>query len=236
MLVLKSPEKLPEMFPGQFVEIRIDNSKDAFLRRPISLYDVDEEKQLIYLLIQEVGKGTRKLAGLKVGDKLNLIYPLGNSFSLPEKKGKVLLVGGGVGVAPLLFLARFLEKNNVEAEFLLGFRNRELLVDLTDFEKFGRVYLSTDDGTAGETGTVMDHSILKTSSFTYVKIYTCGPQVMMKAVGKFAETHGIDCEASLENTMACGFGACLCCIQKTVKGNLRVCSEGPVFDTKELVW
>ncbi len=235
-LVLKSPEKLPEMFPGQFVEIRIDNSKDTFLRRPISLYDVDYDKQLIYLLIQEVGKGTRKLAGLEVGDTLSLIYPLGNSFGLPEKKGRVLLIGGGVGVAPLLFLARFLVQNNVEPEFLLGFRNKELLVDLADFENFGKVHLSTDDGSAGEAGTVMDHSLLKTASFPYVKVYTCGPQVMMKAVGEFAEAHKADCEASLENTMACGFGACLCCIQETVRGNLRVCKEGPVFNTKELIW
>ena len=236
LLILKSSEKLPKMFPGQFVEIRIDNSKDTFLRRPVSLYDVDRDKQLIYLLIQEVGKGTRKLAGLKVGNKLNLIFPLGNSFSLPEKKGKVLLVGGGVGIAPFPFLAKFLKQNHVEPEFLLGFRSKELLVDLDDFEKYGKVYLSTDDGSAGEAGTVIDHSLLKTTSFPYVKVYTCGPQVMMKAVGEFAEAHQLDCEASLENTMACGFGACLCCIQETVRGNLRVCTEGPVFNTKELVW
>lgn len=236
LLVLKLPDKLPELFPGQFVEIRIDNSNDTFLRRPISLYDVDYEKHLIYLLIQEVGKGTRKLAGLKVGDKLNLIYPLGNSFSLPGQQGKVLLVGGGVGVAPLLFLARFLTQNNVEPEFLLGFRNNELLVNLADFEKFGKVHLSTDDGSEGEAGTVMDHSLLKAASFPYVKVYTCGPQVMMKAVGSFAEALNVECEASLENTMACGFGACLCCIQETVRGNLRVCKEGPVFNTIDLIW
>ncbi len=236
MLVLKSPEKLPEMFPGQFVEIRVDNCNEAFLRRPVSLYDVDMDKQLIYLLIQEVGKGTRKLAGLKVGDQLNLIYPLGNFYSLPGKKGKVLLVGGGVGVAPFPFLAGFLKQNQVEVEFLLGFRSKELLVDLTDFERYGRVYLSTDDGSAGETGTVMDHSLLNAASFPYAKVYTCGPQVMMKAVGSFTEALHVDCEASLENTMACGFGACLCCIQETVRGNLRVCMEGPVFNTKELIW
>ncbi len=236
LLVLKSPERLPEMLPGQFVEIRIDNSKDTFLRRPISLYDVDMDKQLVYLLIQEVGKGTRKLAGLKAGNSLNLIYPLGNSYSLPEEKAKVLLVGGGVGVAPFPLLAKFLKQNNVEPEFLLGFRNKELLVDLADFEKYGKVFLSTDDGSAGEAGTVMDHSVLKASSFPYVKVYTCGPQVMMKAVSKFAEELQLDCEASLENTMACGFGACLCCIQETVRGNLRVCKEGPVFNTKDLIW
>ena len=224
------------MFPGQFVEIRVDNSNEVFLRRPISLYDVDMDKQLIYLLIQEVGKGTRKLAGLRAGDLLNLIYPLGNYFGLPERKGRVLLVGGGVGVAPFPFLAKFLMQNNVEIDFLLGFRNKELLVDMEDFEKYGKVYLSTDDGSAGEAGTVMNHSLLKSTSFPYVKVYTCGPQVMMKAVGRFAEALQLDCEASLENTMACGFGACLCCIQETQRGNLRVCKEGPVFNTKELVW
>jgi len=236
LLVLKSSVELPEMFPGQFVEIRVDNSNEIFLRRAISLNNVDRDKQLIYLLIQEVGKGTRKMAGLEVGAKLNLIFPLGNSFGLPERQGKVLLVGGGVGVAPLLFLAKFLKENHIEPDFLLGFRNRELMVNLEDFEQYGKVYLSTDDGSAGEAGTVMDNSLLKAAGFPYVKVYTCGPQVMMKAVGNFVETLQVDCEASLENTMACGFGACLCCIQETQNGNLRVCKEGPVFNTKELVW
>ena len=235
ILELESETLLPEIKPGQFAQLRIDNAPDVFLRRPISFYNVDNTKKSIQLLIQEVGKGTRKLAETEPGEIINLIYPLGNSFSLPENR-KVIIIGGGVGVAPLLFLGKYLKENNIEPEFLLGFRNKDLLTDLSDFELYGRVFLTTDDGSAGEKGTVLDHSILNNGLKGYSRIYTCGPEIMMKAVGEFAGKNGIDCEVSLENTMACGFGACLCCVQNTVHGNLRVCMEGPVFNTQEIKW
>ncbi len=236
ILNIRSEEALPDMYPGQFVEIKVENTDGVFLRRPISIYGIDREKQTINLLIQKAGKGTTKLAQHKQGDKLNIIFPLGNSFTAPERKGKVLLVGGGVGVAPLPFLAEYLVDKGMEVEFLLGFRNSDLLVDLKNFEKYGKVNLSTDNGTAGEKGTVMDNSVLKEELLPFVKVYTCGPNIMMKAVAAFVEARGIECEASLENTMACGIGACLCCIQETIHGNVRVCIEGPVFNTKELIW
>lgn len=235
VLELQSEKKLPELKPGQFAELRIDNTNEVFLRRPISFYDVDFQNRTIHLLIQEVGKGTRKLAEAVRGDIINMIYPLGNSFTYTGIK-KALLIGGGVGVAPLLYLGKYLKKKNIEPTFVLGFRSRDLLVDIHEFEKYGTVHLTTDDGSAGEKGIVLDHASLKQDVSRYSKIYTCGPEVMMKAVASFAEEKGIDCEASLENTMACGFGACLCCVQQTVHGNLKVCEEGPVFNTKELIW
>ncbi len=235
VLELQSDVALAELKAGQFAELRIDGSSEVLLRRPISFYDVDYEKRTISLLIQEVGKGTRKLAKAKPGDKLNMIYPLGNSFSF-EGINKALLIGGGVGVAPLLLLGKILISNNIEPTFLLGFRNKDYLVDIPSFEKYGSVLLTTDDGSLGEKGTVLNHSVIEAGLSDFDKIYTCGPQVMMRAVAKLAEEKGIDCEASLENTMACGFGACLCCVQQTIHGNLRVCMEGPVFNTKEIIW
>jgi len=110
------------------------------------------------------------------------------------------------------------------------------MVEITEFEKLGKVYITTDDGTAGEKGLVIHHSILKTDQLDFDIIYTCGPEVMMKAVGKYAISCRIECEASLENTMACGFGACLCCAQKTIHGNKMVCQDGPVFKTSEIIW
>ncbi len=235
ILDIQSDDDLPELLPGQFAELRVDGSNTVFLRRPISFYDVDYNNRTISLLIQEVGKGTRQLAGAVPGDILNMIYPLGNSFS-SEGVTRALLIGGGVGVAPLLFLGKTLKSNKVDVNFLLGFRNRDFLVDVDKFEACGNVFITTDDGTFGEKGTVLDHMLIKTGLKEYDKIYTCGPQVMMKAVALLAEKENTDCEASLENTMACGFGACLCCIQKTIHGNLRVCVEGPVFNTKEIIW
>jgi len=234
VLKLQSDTPLPEIFPGQFAEVLVDHTPEVFLRRPISFYNADINGT-VELLIQEVGKGSKGLRHYKPGDKLNLLYPLGNSFGLTDS-GKVLLIGGGVGIAPLLLLGKHLKMKGADPVFLLGFRNRSLLIDRSGFERLGKVFITTDDGSAGEKGTVMDHSILKGNLSEYTKVYTCGPEVMMKAVGHFAEKNGIECEASLENTMACGFGACLCCIQKTIHGNLRVCEEGPVFNTKELIW
>ncbi len=235
VLELQSDIALADLKAGQFAELRVDGTSEVLLRRPISFYDVDYKKQTISLLIQEVGKGTRQLAKAKPGDKLNMIYPLGNSFSFDGIK-KALLIGGGVGVAPLLLLGKILKYNDIEPTFLLGFRNKDYLVDILSFEKYGNVLLTTDDGSIGEKGTVLDHSMVESGLSGFDKIYTCGPQVMMKAVAKLAEEKGIDCEASLENTMACGFGACLCCVQQTIHGNLRVCVEGPVFNTNEIIW
>jgi dihydroorotate dehydrogenase electron transfer subunit len=235
VLDILSDNELPELKPGQFAELRIDGADDVFLRRPISFYDVDYKNRTISLLIQEVGKGTRLLANASAGDKLNMIYPLGNAFTVEGEKN-ALLIGGGVGVAPLLLLGKTLKSNKTNVNFLLGFRNKDFLVDIAKFETYGKVYITTDDGSIGEKGTVLDHSVIKDGLKSFDKLYTCGPQVMMKAVAGLAEKENTTCEASLENTMACGFGACLCCVQKTIHGNLRVCVEGPVFNSKEIIW
>jgi dihydroorotate dehydrogenase electron transfer subunit len=235
LLILSSSHKLPVMLPGQFVEVRVDNSPNTFLRRPISINFVDYNNNELWLLIQIVGDGTRKMSELKVNDSLNLILPLGNSFSLPKNpKSKVLLVGGGVGIAPLLFFGSYLKANNIECNFLLGGRSKDNLLQINEFEKYGTVYTTTEDGSYGEKGFVSQHSILQSQSFDV--IYTCGPTPMMKAVALYAANNNIFCEVSLENTMACGFGSCLCCVTDTTEGHICVCTEGPIFNISKLKW
>jgi len=234
VLHVESPQSLPEILPGQFVEIRIDNEPDTFLRRPISVYDIDIDRNIISMLFLIVGKGTAKLSELRQGDVLNMIYPLGNTFSIPTE-GPVLLVGGGVGVAPLLFLGKKLAEKGIIPSFLLGARSSSHLVDLEKFKQLGPLNLTTEDGSAGTKGLVIQHPLF-TDEWKYNAVFTCGPLGMRKAVAGLAEMKETRCEASLENTMACGFGACLCCIQETVRGNICVCTEGPVFNSKDLIW
>lgn len=225
---------LPEMVPGQFVEVRVDGSPKTFLRRPISIHFVDREHNELWLLVATVGDGTRKLAQLQSGDLLNCVLPLGNGFT-PAKPGeKVLLVGGGVGVAPLLYTGAAMAKARIEPTFLLGARTQKDLLMLAAFEQYGRVFVTTEDGSAGEKGFVTNHSLLQQEHFD--RISTCGPTPMMKAVARLAKAHDIDCEVSLENLMACGVGACLCCVENTTEGHVCVCKEGPVFNTRKLLW
>ncbi len=235
LLKLTQEDELPEMFPGQFVEMKVEGSPTTFLRRPISINYVDREKNELWLLIQIAGEGTKKMSTLKIGDTVNLIYPLGNSFSLPEDQTKkVLLIGGGVGTAPMLFWGSYLKSQGYKPVFLIGARSAGDLLQLENFATFGDVYTTTEDGSAGEKGYVTQHSILKKGDFS--RIYTCGPKPMMVAVASYAKSSGIPCEVSLENTMACGIGACLCCIENTSEGNVCVCKDGPVFNIEKLTW
>jgi dihydroorotate dehydrogenase electron transfer subunit len=234
IIELESGKQLPEMMPGQFVQVKVEGSPETFLRRPISLHDVDFSNNSIRLLIQVAGKGTEALSRLIKGDKLNLIYPLGNTFSLPQENEKVLLVGGGCGVAPLLFLGKHLKLNGCLPDVLLGFRNSERIIEYDEYLKIGDVFLTTEDGSRGEKGYVTNHSVL--SSSKYDRVYCCGPDSMMRAVAAYCKKTNTACEVSLENLMACGIGVCLCCIVDTVKGNLCSCIDGPVFNIKELKW
>ena len=234
LIKLTHQNTLPDMLPGQFVEVRVDGSPSTFLRRPISINFVDRENNELWLLVATVGQGTKQLAKLKFGDVLNCVLPLGNGFT-PAKQGeKVLLVGGGVGVAPLLYMGAEMKRQGIEPTFLLGARTANDLLMLPIFNKYGRAYVTTEDGSMGEKGFVTNHSILTQEHFD--RISTCGPTPMMKAVARYAHQNNVDCEASLENLMACGLGACLCCVEKTTEGNLCVCKDGPVFNIKKLLW
>lgn len=219
---------------GQFVEVEVPDSKSTFLRRPISINFVDRDRNELWLLVRVAGEGTRHLVALTEGRVLSLVLPLGKGFSIPaDTVSKVLLAGGGVGVAPMLYLGSELKKRGFEVAFLLGARSKGDLLELEEFEKIGCVYVSTDDGSMGEHGLITKNSALQKS---WQMLYCCGPMPMMKAMAAYAMRNNIECEVSLENRMACGVGACLCCVEDTVEGNLCVCKEGPVFNIKRLKW
>lgn len=236
LLKLTHDSKLPEMVPGQFVEVRIDGSATTMLRRPISINFVDYAANELWLLVAAIGDGTRWLAeGVKAGDAVNCVLPLGNGFTMPESADeKFLLVGGGVGVAPLLYMGERIKAMGGEPTFLLGARTKNDLLMLDEFEKYGRVFVTTEDGSMGEQGFVTNHSLLQKETFSMIS--TCGPKPMMMAVARYAVKADVECEVSLENMMACGLGACLCCVEKTVSGNLCVCKDGPVLNIKKLLW
>ncbi len=241
LIRLTREERLPQMQPGQFVEVKVEGSVATFLRRPVSVNFVDREHNELWLLVAVVGEGTRQMARLQAGDVVNVVGPLGNGFSGPSGgtawrtgPGEVLLVGGGVGVAPLLYQGAVLKEAGLEPVFLLGARTAKDLLMLDEFRKYGEVFVTTEDGSEGERGFVTQHTVLQKRTFGLIQ--TCGPTPMMKAVAHFAWQQGVECEASLENMMACGLGACLCCVEKTTEGNLCVCKDGPVFNIKKLLW
>lgn len=236
VLVLKASEKLQDILPGQFVEVKVENSQNTFLRRPISINDVDYNNNTLSLLIRIAGEGTKTLSYLEENDFLNLVYPLGNTFTNPSNN-KILLVGGGVGVAPLLYACRYYYAKGIVPTVLLGGRTKEDLLQIDEFSNFAKVLTITEDGTFGEKGLITEHSVFKNlSTDDFESIYTCGPEPMMKAIAKMAKEANVNCEVSLENTMACGVGACLCCVTETTTGNRCVCTEGPIFNINELKW
>jgi dihydroorotate dehydrogenase electron transfer subunit len=235
LIKLTDEKPLPEMKPGQFVEVRVDHSATTMLRRPISINFVDREKNQLWLLVAMVGDGTKQLGKLQAGDTLNCMLPLGNGFTMPTRKEqKYLLVGGGVGVAPLLYFGKMIKDFGAEVTFLLGARKHTDLLELDEFAKIGKVCITTEDGSAGEVGFVTNHSVLENEQFDMIS--TCGPKPMMVSVARFAKKAGVECEVSLENKMACGVGACLCCVEKTTEGHKCVCTDGPVINIKQLTW
>lgn len=235
LMRLRSSSALPEMHPGQFVQVHIEDSPTTYLRRPISINMVDYGRNEILLLVAAIGEGTRHLVRKKPGDKVNCLLPLGNSFTMPRSTDeRVLLVGGGVGIAPMLFLGKRLVELGVRPSFLLGARTADELLEKDMFSELGDLYLTTEDGSEGEKGYVTNHSILKEKKFD--RIATCGPKPMMMSVARYAKQNDIECEVSLENDMACGLGACLCCVEDTTDGHICVCTEGPVLNIKKLLW
>ena len=232
LIRLTDDNPLPEMIPGQFVEIKVEGSQTTFLRRPISIHYVDREKNELWLLVAVVGQGTRAMASLSAGDTMNMVLPLGNGFTISARK--TLLVGGGVGVAPLLYAGKAIREAGGEPVFLLGARSAKDLLEIERFRAIGRVLTTTEDGSDGERGFVTDHSVWEKETFQMISV--CGPKPMMVAVARKAREKNIPCEVSLENMMACGLGACLCCVENTTDGNVCVCKEGPIFSTDKLKW
>ena len=212
--------------PGQFVDLRLN---DLFLRRPISVCNV--EKDELTLIYKVVGKGTKQMSTLPVGTKLNVLVDLGNGYDLDSSKEMPLLVGGGVGVPPLYFLAKKLREQGKTVKVILGFNTKEEIFYEEEFKKLGcEVCVTTADGSYGIKGFVTN-ALEEVKEYSYV--YACGPLVMLKALDIQIKTNG---EYSFEERMGCGFGACMGCSKKTTNGYKRVCKDGPVFKKEEILW
>lgn len=212
---------------GQFVQVSLPG---FFLRRPISIYEYDWES--VTLVYRVVGKGTDAMSRLTVSDRLRVITGLGKCFDIDACRQDALLIGGGVGAAPLYELAKELTSQGKNVTVILGFNCREEMMLKEEFEYLGaKVIVSTADGSAGTKGFVTD--ALRLSNIRYDYFYTCGPKAMMKAVCGMIHTKG---EVSLEERMGCGFGICYGCTCNTASGPKRVCADGPVFKKEEVIW
>lgn len=226
------PEMAKQVKSGQFLHILCGG--DAYLRRPISICDVTEDKYIRFIF-ETRGKGTTALADKKEGEKLDILGPLGNGFTIyPEDNDDILLIGGGIGIFPLLNLAKKLEGN---ASVLLGFRNKDAVLLTEEFMKESKnVFVATDDGSCGYHGYVTD--VLKNilASNKVSRIYTCGPTPMMKLVSEIAMENNIPVQVSLEERMGCGVGACVTCTCTVNGARKRVCKDGPVFNGAEVEW
>lgn len=237
VMELSAPVTAQICKPGQFLHIKTGLTNDPLLRRPLSIYDVMPARGRISLLYRVVGKGTGLLTGIKVNDAIDVMGPLGRGFALPDEPQNILLVGGGVGIAPLLYLGRVLRERHCKVKVMCGAGTAAQLVAADRFEGLDITFMAaTMDGSAGIKGLVTD--LLSDSEAEGIdRLYTCGPEPMMALVAKWAQTHNIWGEVSLEEHMACGVGACLGCARKLGsddKDYVKICKDGPVFNIKEV--
>lgn len=232
-MVLSFPKGAKEAKPGQFIAMYCEDGT-KLLPRPISICGIDAEKGTLRVVYRIAGEGTRLFSEMKEGDSLEVLGPLGNGFTMKEEKA--IIVGGGIGIPPMLELAKQL---SCEKTVVLGYRDELFLKD--EFESYADVVVATEDGSCGTKGTVID--AIKEAGVDGKVIYACGPMPMLKALAEYAKAHDMEAQISLEERMACGIGACLGCICKTKKkdhhtnvNNQRICKDGPVFDAKEVVF
>lgn len=232
--------------PGQFVQIRCGDSFDPLLRRPFSIHRLKAQGsrlQGIEILYEVVGKGTEILSRKKEGEFIDVLGPLGQGFILPRASNlepRAIIIAGGLGAAPLVYLAEELKKNKIKTIVLIGAKTKNLILCEKDFKMVTpEVYVSTDNGTYGCKGFVskLFHKILKTTESKFETIvYVCGPHGMLRCIADICLERNFECQVSLEEKMACGIGACLGCVVKTKSGNKLACKDGPVFDASELIW
>ena len=222
--------------PGQFIGVYPKNAA-TLLPRPISICEVNGERTALRIVYRIAGKGTAEFSTLKENDSIDILGTLGNGFSLEAGRGKrCFLMGGGIGIPPMLQLARELE---ADKSMIMGYRDGNLFL-AEDFGKYGRVYVATEDGSRGTKGNVLD--AIEENGLKADVIYACGPMPMLRAVKEYARRQGIRAYISLEEHMACGVGACLGCVVKTKEtdshsnvNNARICTDGPVFEADDVL-
>lgn len=216
--------------PGQFISVYTQN-QSALLPRPISICEADKNNNRLRIVYRIAGKGTKEFSEYRKGDRIDILGTLGNGFPIEAAKGKrVFLMGGGIGIPPMLELAKNIQG---EKDIIVGYRNSELFLS-KDLEKYGTVHIATEDGSVGTKGNVMN--AIEAENLKTDVIFACGPMPMLRAIKKYAETENIPAYISLEERMACGVGACLGCVVKTREvdhhshvNNARICTDGPVY-------
>ena len=235
LLTFKAPALARAVKPGQFIHIRVSEGLEPFFRRPFSVYRARRGE--VQIFFEPVGRGSRLLATRKKGDSLDVLGPLGRPFTLPSKSVKqIVCVAGGIGVAPFMVFSDAVKEHKAEKILLYGGRTKAHTFAMHAFKKNGvKVLTATDDGSVGVKGRVSE-LFSRITLAPSTRIYTCGPRPMMAAVQAFARSHGLKGEASCEEVMACGLGACLGCSIPTTKGYQTVCHDGPVFNLDELVF
>lgn len=232
-LWLQTEKIAGEARPGQFIDL-YSRDDSRMLPRPISICETDRKTGRLRIVYRVVGKGTEEFSRLKAGDKVEILGPLGNGFPLVTGKKKAFLMGGGIGIPPMVQLAKELDG---QVQVIAGYRDELFLTE--ELQAGGELYIATEDGSAGTKGNVMD--AIRENGLTADIIYACGPRPMLRAVKQYAEEKGIECYLSMEERMACGIGACLACVCRSVEvdehshvHNKRVCKDGPVFLSTEV--
>lgn len=228
---IQAEEIVSQSVPGQFISVYTrDGGK--LLPRPISLCEIDKENGALRIVYRVAGEGTKEFATYQAGDAVEIMGPLGNGFPLKEKKA--FLIGGGIGIPPMLELSKQL---NCEKQMILGYRDALFLTE--DFKQYGEVFVATEDGSSGTKGNVLD--AIRENNLKADIIYACGPTPMLRALKAYAAKEGMECYISLEEKMACGIGACLACVCKSKDvdshshvHNKRICKDGPVFAAEEV--
>lgn len=221
--------------PGQFVSLYTNNGANL-LPRPISICEIDKTIGALRIVYRVVGKGTKEFSKMKSDDTLKVLGTLGNGYTLKDKTA--ILAAGGIGIPPIVELAKALRQlYNCKLNIVVGYRDELFLID--ELKHYGDVYVSTEDGSSGTKGNILD--AIREHNIQGDIIYACGPMPMLRAIKKLAEERSIEAQISLEERMACGIGACLGCVCKTTEkdhhnnvNNTRICTEGPVFDAKEV--
>ena len=238
LMAVKCPPVAKKAKPGQFLTIRCGNGTTPLLRRPFGFPRIGAS--VFEILYERIGKGTAFLSGLKPGDEIDILGPLGNGFTVPEGKKDFIIIAGGIGVAPLASLAESLVKiKKTEVCAIIGARSGDALLCEDHFKNVGIITMvATDDGTCGKRCFATDvlNEVLEAKKRLHPVIFACGPGPMLKTAAHIADKRGLECYISLEENIACGVGACLGCAIKTRSGYKLVCKDGPVFNAKEIIW
>jgi dihydroorotate dehydrogenase electron transfer subunit len=248
---LGCPELTDEIKPGQFLMLKVKPGYEPYLRRPFSFYGIGSlrDQRSFEILYKVVGSGTRLLAELKHGERVDIIAPLGNGFSFFSDTPEAVMVAGGIGLPPLLYLAEYMRKNRKEGSktiFLYGGQSKSDMIDIERIrDASSEARVCTEDGSLGEKMLVtelLELHLQRRGDWSSIQIFSCGPKAMLRVVSSIAKKYDISCQVSLESYMACGFGVCLGCVVKVMQEEgmdvtyERVCKEGPVFESKRIIW